>query len=294
MNNTANNKKSKALLILLVFLIFTAVFCLFFAVSRNDKPAVSPSADDLVITNLNVGKADAAFIEYKGMTAIIDTGTEDAFGTISTHIKNNNIKKIDFMLITHYDKDHLGSAVNILDNYQVDSIYLPHYVSEKAGFSALMEAVSDRPDVTFVSSVTTVSLKDLNIRIIPADNAEEILENSKKIDNDMSLMCLLTLNEKRFLFTGDVEKQRIARILESSEDLTADWIKIPHHGGYSKNSPEFLSMVSPKYSVISTGAERPADEELLSLLKDLEIENYDTSNGDVVTVSDGKEIVISQ
>ena len=109
----------------------------------------------------------------------------------------------------------------------------------------------------------------------------------------MSLMCMVTLKTRRFLFTGDIEESRIRQILDGKDEVRADWLKVPYHGGYLSNSREFLTAISPRYAVISTGNERPADARLLTDLAELNIQNYTTMEGSIATVSDGDSITVS-
>ena len=99
---------------------------------------------------------------------------------------------------------------------------------------------------------------------------------------------------KKFFFTGDIEKQRISQIIESGEDVKADWIKMPHHGAYEKRINKFLKQVSPQYSVISTSEDHPPDEKLLEVIEKNNIENFDTMNGNIVTVCDGEDITVQR
>ena len=110
----------------------------------------------------------------------------------------------------------------------------------------------------------------------------------------MSLVSMLTFGTKKFLFTGDIEKDRIDQILEDDINLNADYIKMPHHGGYEKNSEDLLNIVNPSIAVISTSDERPADEKLTWLLSDMGIETYDTTYGSIITICDKNTIKTAQ
>ena len=114
------------------------------------------------------------------------------------------------------------------------------------------------------------------------------------MDNNMSLVSMITFGTKKFLFTGDIEKDRIEQVINDDYSLTADWIKMPHHGGYTKNTADLLAIVDPAYAVISTSNERPAEEKLMDLLSSLDIETYDTTYGTIVTYCDKNSIKITQ
>jgi beta-lactamase superfamily II metal-dependent hydrolase len=290
------NKSGKILNIALIILAFciVAIGLVTHFIKKNNAESLDLTdlTDKLVITNLDVGKADAAIIEYNGMCGIIDTGTKDSYSTIADYLEEKQITALDFMIITHYDKDHVGSAVKLLKNYAVTNVYLPSYVSSKSGYYKLMEAIEGNDNVDYITEEITIEKDELKICIIPPTNPAELLSSEKDMDNDMSLLCMLTFGNKNFLFTGDIEETRISQILSSGKDLSADWIKMPHHGAYKDNLSDFLAIVSPSYAIISTGPERPTESNVLSILSKLNIQKYSTINGSVLTICDGNEITV--
>ena len=295
---TMKNKSSKKVLNILIVAVMMCLIAVSVAVillQKNHEHSyyLDYPQDELVIVNMNVGKADAAFLSYDGTLGMIDTGTKESYEKIKKFLEENKTSTIDYLIITHYDKDHVGGAVSLLHEYDVKKVYLPDYVSEKSGYGEIMEEVKARDDVVFVASEELISVGDMTIQIIPPSDPAELSEDKNNMDNDLSLLCMVNFKDKKFLFTGDIEKARIKQLQKDDIDLTADWIKIPHHGGYEDNSKKLLSLVSPKYSVISTGADKPADAELLKLLAEMGIKNYSTTNSDVVTVCDGEKIQIS-
>ncbi len=293
-----SGKNRKKQLLNIILILFSALFIVFAGIysvvneDNADNFKIENQSDNLVITNLNVGKADAAFVEYNGYCGIIDTGTKDAYTTIKNYLKDNKKKTIDFMIITHYDKDHVGSAVKILRKYNVKKTYLPDYVSTKSGYKDLMDEIEDEDNVVFVDKDITLTKGDLDIKIIPPTNPDELLSDEDNMDNNMSLLTMITFRNKRFFFTGDIEKERINQILGSGEIIMANWIKIPHHGAYAENIGDLLNAVLPEYSVVSTGYEKPTDSKLLTILAEMNIQNYTTLNGTVITTCNGNEIEV--
>lgn len=250
---------------------------------------------ELVITNLDVGKADCAILRYKDITGIIDTAEEDDWGTIEAFLGKEGIDSFDYMILTHYDKDHIGNAVNILEKYQVDRVYVPDYVSGKKHYKKLMEELEGRDDVIRLSQDEDIlKLEELEIRVIPAEDPDSFDTEDNNYDNNMSLLSMITYGDSKFFFTGDIEKERISQIIESGEDINADWIKMPHHGSYEKRINKFLKAVSPIYSVISTSADNLPDDKLIAVIDQNSIENFDTIGGNVVTVGNGRDITVTK
>jgi len=108
--------------------------------STSDIPS-EIAGGSLTITNLNVGKADCAVLQAGDIVGMIDTGTYDAYSTIDSFLKDNSITEIDFLILTHYDQDHIGSAVKTLSSVDVKNIYLADYVSQKEYYAGLMDSI---------------------------------------------------------------------------------------------------------------------------------------------------------
>ena len=292
-----NKSRSGLLLILIICLLILLIGLIQFIAHGNSSTSDIPSeiaGGSLTITNLNVGKADCAVLQAGDIVGMIDTGTYDAYSTIDSFLKDNSITEIDFLILTHYDQDHIGSAVKILSSVDVKNIYLADYVSQKEYYAGLMDSIKTRENVYFVNENISFDYNNLSIDIYPASSPEVLLSDSQNMDNNMSLVSMITFGTKKFLFTGDIEKDRIEQVINDGYSLTADWIKMPHHGGYTKNTADLLTIVDPAYAVISTSSERPAEEKLTDLLSSLGIETYNTTYGTIVTYCDKNSIQITQ
>ncbi len=285
-------KKKTVFLAIIIFLLAISSIFILGGCKRSADSSFDSSFDNLVITNLAVGKADCAVIQYKDSVGIIDTGTGEAYRTIASFLNENRISSIDYMILTHYDSDHIGSAAAILKNYDVKSVYLPDYVSEKKLYPELMAKVKGRDNVYFVNEIVSLQFHDLTMEIIPSDDPETLINDTDKPDNNMSLLTMMTLGQKRFFFTGDIEKARIKQMLDDSYDYSADWIKIPHHGAYQKKVMQLLSKVNPRYAVNSTSRAYPPDDELMDCLDEMGILDYDTMTENVITTCDGTNISV--
>ena len=112
--------------------------------------------------------------------------------------------------------------------------------------------------------------------------------------NNQSVVCALTFGERRFLFMGDAEKEAENALLSAGCDLSADWIKLGHHGSSSSSRRAFLEHVSPETAVITCGAGNSyghPHEETLDTLRALDIVWYRSDrDGTIVTACDGKTI----
>ncbi|MBR1568547.1 MAG: MBL fold metallo-hydrolase [Lachnospiraceae bacterium] len=254
--------------------------------SQNDEPIQK----ELMITALSVGKADAILIETADGVCLIDTGEAEDGAYILQTLQEKGITELKLLMITHYDKDHVGSAAELVSRIPVETILLPDYEGDRKEYRAFMEEIAEHPDVRMIREITDYSFGDVTMRIYPAENMAELMDTDEEYDNDLSLVSKLTYGEMTFLLTGDIEKKRIHQMLDSEIDLHCDWIKMPHHGQYQKAVKELLEVSDPTFAVLTVSEEDPADEKTLDYLTEQGILFYDTTKQDVVTYSDGTRI----
>ena len=252
------------------------------------------------ITALPVGKADALILKTDDWAAMIDTGEERDGSYICETLEAAGIDHLNLLLITHFDKDHVGSAAELLGTVGADQVLMPDYEGTRPEYVAFLSALEAHPETEVQRITGTETLEipagsvNTSLTIYAADDPAEIRDTDGEYDNDMSLVAKVTCGEKQFLFTGDIEKTRIRQMLESQVDWKADWIKMPHHGRYQKKVEKLLEAVNPFYAVICDGGDQLAEEETLDALKKRQIKAWETADGTVVTITDGKNIKVRQ
>ena len=147
----------------LIVLVILVVFLIGIYFYKNRKES---NNYNFKIYFFNAGKADCILISNNDNYIMIDTGEESLSNEILTYFKNNNIKKLDYLIITHFDKDHVGSASQIIDNIEIDNIlqsncpkdseYYTNYINSLANKNIIAQTISG--DISFV-------LGDLNIAV---------------------------------------------------------------------------------------------------------------------------------
>lgn len=254
----------------------------------------------LTITALPLGKADALILKTDDWAAMIDTGEERDGSYIRETLEAAGIDHLNLLLVTHFDKDHVGSAAELLGTVGADQVLMPDYEGTRPEYAAFLSALEAHPETEVQRITGTETLEipagsvNTSLTIYAADDPAEIRDTDGEYDNDMSLVAKVTCGEKQFLFTGDIEKTRIRQMLESQVDWKADWIKMPHHGRYQKKVEKLLEAVNPFYAVICDGGDQLAEEETLDALKKRQIKAWETADGTVVTITDGKNIKVRQ
>ena len=183
-------------------------------------------------------------------TILIDVGghsnyekNKKLYDTIEGSIKSLGIKKIDCFLITHGDFDHMGEAINLVENFKVEKV-----IFNCGEFNELEQdliKVLDKKKIPYYSCI-----KELNID----DNKLYFLNNKDYgNENDNSSVIYTELNNHKFLFMGDagvgVEEDLIKKY--NLQDI--DVLKVGHHGSKTSSGEEFIDEINPKYSIISVG-----------------------------------------
>lgn len=250
------------------------------------------SDDTFVITAFSVGKADALLLQEGDTVILVDTGEEDDGEKILSELKRREIDHLDFLLVTHFDKDHVGSAAFLMKNLEVDTVLMPDYEGDRPEYAAFLESLERHLDVRRVNEKLQFTAGDLGWTVYPAEDPEIIQNTEDEYDNDMSLVASVTYGSKKFLLTGDIEETRIGQMLASDEDWHHDWIKMPHHGRYQNALKDLLDAVEPSQAIICCSNKNPAEEKTLELLEERQIPVWDTSDDAVVTVCDGENVTV--
>lgn len=244
---------------------------------------------DFSIHFFDAGKADAILIKNKDKYIMIDTAEESFSNNILKYFKDNNINELDYLIITHFDKDHVGSAASIIDNIKILNILQSNYPKDSEyylKYKASLEKNSITP-IT-VEGNMEFSLEEMKIIV---DGPTKIYDKNES--NNSSLIVKLNYKNTDYLFMGDAENARIKDFL-SEESKTYDFIKIPYHGNELKRLPELLIQTNPTYAVITSSLEKKESTSTIKTLKELRIKYYLTRNGSIDLGSDGENIYIYQ
>jgi len=249
---------------------------------------VSSPEDDLVVVNLNVGHGDCAILHAGTEYGIIDTGPEESRQIVTDYLDANCINEIKFMLITHYDKDHIGNAVEILKNYDVETVFIPDYESEKSLYEPLMLQLKNSSDVRVIDTECEYKWNDVNIHFYPARNVADYKKKDASYDNDLSIVSIVSYIDNRLLFLGDVEKNRIKEMLESGVNYKCDWVKMPHHGREGKKVNKLIDAVDAEFAIISCDKDdKFIGNDNEKYLKDNNVEVFTTLDYNIITTCNG-------
>lgn len=249
----------------------------------------SASPSPLCVTIMDVGKGDCILLREGDAAALIDTGYQSTADDVVSRLRAQGVTRIDAMVITHYDRDHVDGIRAIGNSVRVDTVYLPGYEGADKNYRSCVSDVEALGVPTQrVTKETSLRLGSARLTIFPPGVAYK--PGTGKVegnDNDMSLVVTLVNGRDSYLFVGDLEDDGIAAYL-AADHGQFDVLKVPHHGQHAKNTSKLLDDVRPKIAVITDAEKDPADKKTLKLLKSANIQTCRTSiDGTIVIESDG-------
>ena len=258
---------------------------------KKDEPVTSQineKDENIKIHFIDVSQGDSIFIELpNNETMLIDAGESSKEKIVSEYINTLGYNKINYVIGTHPHSDHIGGLAHIINSFNIEKIYMPKALSTSKTYENLLNTIykNNKNIITAKAGIKIIDEDNLKINILAPNN------NNYSNLNNYSVVIKINYKSKSFLFMGDAE------ILSENEiltDVSADIIKIGHHGSDTSSSESFLSKVNPKYAIIMVGENNKYNHPNQTILDRLERNNiitYRTDlNGNIVITSDGNEI----
>lgn len=251
-------------------------------------------AQDVTVTFYDMGKADAALITAEdGSRILIDAGTNKGGKKLVERFAEEGIEQLDAMIITHFDKDHVGGADKILESVSVARVILPQYEKESKQYAQFMEALEQSAkterEILPAGGEWSETFGQTRLRVTAAERTDYGADE----ENDFSLATYVTYGETKFLFPGDAEDARQTELLRAG-DIDCDVLKVPYHGRLVDASAAFLAACSPKIAFIPDSDEEAASPMVVAILKELGTDVHSGRDGDLVVVSDGKDVFVKE
>jgi len=257
---------------------------------------VSPVPDgNLRIVFLNVGQGDATLIQTKEKNILLDGGPDKSLIFKMDEFFPFYQRKIDLIIVSHFDSDHFIGLVEILERYRIKKIItngLDDNTSVGEKWRALIE--TNRIEVQEISQSIKMDLNN-NFSLDFIWPQPGNFKKLKSDDNSSSLVIKLNYGQKNFLFMGDAPKQVEQELITKEIDLKSDILKIGHHGSKYSTGLDFLKLVSPEYGIISCGKNNFGHPSLrvLKNLKTAQVKILRTDEkGDIIFLTDGENLIL--
>lgn len=293
-----------AIIVIVVILLFgnklsmDNIETMFSNISENVVAQESPDINtnvvegqDVVVKFFDVGQADSILVQSAGVNMLIDAGTNNMGNTVVQNLKDLGITKIDYLVGTHPHEDHIGGMDDVINNFEIGTIYMPKVQTNTKTFEDVLDAISNKgltittPEVGYVFEVGNTKCE------VMCAGTGTTEENSNL--NLSSIVIRMVYGEESFLFMGDAEEKN-----ESSRQWPQTTVlKVGHHGSDTSSSESFLNQVKPEISVISVGINNTYGHPkkiTLDKLNALGTSIYRTDqNGTITITCDGTNCVVT-
>ena len=255
--------------------------------------------NNILITSIDVGQGDSTFIKMpnnKG-NILIDTGgitnykkgkwkrTKEEYSIVKNktipYIKSLGINRINTIIITHGDYDHMGEAINLVENFKVEKV-----IFNCGGFNDLEQElikVLNKKKIPYYSCISELNIDDNKLYFLQTT----IYDN----ENDNSNVIYIEINGYKFMFMGDAGVVKEKDILEKYNISNIDILKVGHHGSKTSSSEDFVDEMNPKYSIISVGKNNRyghPNKEVLNNLEDSKIYRTDQDGSIMFKIKNNK------
>lgn len=252
--------------------------------------AGAPGEVIATLTFFDAGSADAILIETPDSAVLVDTGLDKDAPALIAALERAGVSKLDALIITHFDKDHVGGAAQVIQALPIGRVYEPDYEKQSKHMDAYRAALAKRGVLSeALDENTAFELDGIGYDI---DVANQTFYGEDE-ENDFSLVIRLTAGEARALLAGDAERARLIELLDEG-DLQSGLLKVPHHGRYNKMSPIFFAAVGPKHAVITSSADEMEEKETVYALERAGARVWLTRQDAVVAETDGRNWTVMQ
>ena len=281
LRNSKNAKLLAASFFLLLFISLTA--CSFTFTAQHSS--------NLVVSYIDVGQGLSVLVQFPNGTAMLyDAGPNKSAETIVNYLKNHSVSKIDVLILSHPDSDHIGAADEVIESFIIGSFYMPKVPhSTQSYLDVLSAAKAKKLTIKTAQEGVTISL-DPEVKVTMWGPVKEYdLDDT----NNWSAVVSITYGSTSFLLTGDAGQEAENDMINTGVVEPQTALQVGHHGSKYSTSTEFLNAVTPTYAVISVGENSYGhpSEETLSRLQSYNVHVFRTDKqGTVVATSDGKTI----
>mgnify|MGYP002756186388 CR=1 FL=1 len=269
--------------------------------SQPDSAAPSQSGSDtssdtaqastnVTIKFIDVGQGEAILIALPEKTVLIDAGPTGSAPKIAQVLQELGRNKIDYLVATHPDEDHIGGMADVISSTQIGTIYAPNKTNNTATYRKFLTAIQNNNlQITLAEAGTIIDQTDsYKLEILWPKKDANFPET-----NDYSIIIKLTVGNKMFLFTGDAPT---SAILDSNPGHI-DVLKVSHHGSRTGTTEQLVRKLSPTYAVVSYAVDNSYGHPMQSVLNALHkhsVEVWGTgANGTITITCDGTNIDIS-
>lgn len=240
---------------------------------------------------IDVGQGDSILLESGGKFVLVDAGEKTAASTVCEYLERCGVKTIDYVIATHPHSDHCGGLKKVIDEFDCKNFITTETDQQTSTWLNVLYAVDDN-DVNYIDAQVgaTYSFGESTFEILGP--CSDYYDNY----NNYSVVVKVKCGNTSFLLTGDAESLSELEMIDNGASLSADVLKVGHHGSSTSSDPRFLNAVSPKCAVIMCGKQNDyghPHRETVNALDGRNIETYRTdTHGSIVISSDKTNLTV--
>lgn len=283
---------------LIAFLLAAAVVGLRPWQSGREAPSRQPRNVPAQLTAwfIDVGQGDCTLLRTpRGQFILIDAGPPESARRVLSFLRRQRVSELALVIASHPHSDHIGGMPDVLRSFRAKQYMDPAFPYPSDVYAEVLREVKKRR-VRFVTARRGVKLNVGGAHVEVLWPEAEFVRGTESDANNNSAVVRISVSEVSLLFTGDIQREAIERILSSRADLHSQLLKVAHHGSADAITPEFLLRVGPEAAVIFCGRLNPyghPHRETMRILKRTRCAIYRTDvNGTITAVADGRRITI--
>ena len=253
---------------------------------------VEASSKQLEVHFINVGQGDAILVKAPGgKTMLVDGGPSSSGKELVAYLKAKGVTKLDYVVATHPDADHIGGLINVLNSFKISNFIDSGKAHTSETYYKMLNLI-DKKNIKFhiAQNLKTYQLDPkMTMRVLHV--------NPKAADNnDASIVLKLTYNQNSFLLMGDAST-KIEEQISSKYNVQSTVLKAGHHGSDTSSSAKFISRVKPKIAILSYGKNNSYGHPHAAVKKRLSnvgAKTYETAKHcNIIVKSTGKKYTVS-
>lgn len=261
------------------------------SIYQSPSTSLAANPDKMEVHFIDVGQGDATLIKCGEHAMLIDAGDDSKGTAVQNYLKKQKVEKLDYLILTHPDADHIGGAPTIITKFEIKKVFVSNYEKDNKSYQKLIQALDDK-DVNYLTP-------RVGWRYYLGTALITILAPNKEYDNpnDASVSLIIKNGDNKFLFSGDAGEDAEKDILDNEIDISADVYHVAHHGSKTSTSKDFFKAINPDYAVISCAEGNSYGHphaETLNILRTNGVKVYRTDEaGSIVATADGNQITFS-
>jgi len=285
------NRRGCAFFVVSLLILIFAVGYFFFGDRFFSGDNLIAGDGEIIVSFLDVGQGDSIVIRSNTHAVLIDGGGRQTQSVVMNYLRDAGITRLDYVVATHPHSDHIGGLITVLGRMEVGTLLMPDVTHNTDTFRDFLMAIENN-DVDVMFPVPGENIRAGIIDLLMVAPPENFYNDDDL--NNHSIVLRMAHGQTSFLFTGDAEAASEQQMLLGGMNLSADVLKVGHHGSRTSTTEAFLQAVNPTYAVIQVGAGNQFGHPHSEVIDRLHIHGVtilrNDTHGTIRMITNGREI----